>query len=207
MAKNIALDLDLDLAFLDETVSEGPSEKGAEKTGAIRDLVKMYLDKKAKVAFMEEELKKANGIVKELEESTIPTALENCGIQSVEILIDGNVYKLTVACELYVRIKETDRAAAFAFLRTHGCDSIKTQIIVNPTDSRTIDKSVRIKRMLAELDVNYSERNEIHHKTLTATMKRLLGFTPGSTGVVMLSNVPKNAFNIHNVNKAKIRGV
>ena len=133
----------------------------------------------------------------DLSRNKIPAIMQNAGLTEIKI---PSGQKLTVEDKLRVSIPEDEakQKAAFDFLIGNGFEeAIKTQAII-PDPNEWIIESLK------ELGLTFSKVSSVHHATLAAAFRDILGLKKGSVQRVSREEIPEY-FSLYMYKETKLK--
>lgn len=157
------------------------------------ELVRALLNSKMQVEEAEANLKILKENLRVLSEETIPSAMQELGLQSL-VLETGQ--KIKISQDVYAAIPENGKPAAYNWLADNGFGGlIKTEVAVEFGKSER-DKAVKFCARLLDQNMLPLMYESVHHSTLKAFLKEQI-----ANG----SNIPLELFGARPVWKAEIK--
>ncbi len=151
-----------------------------DKLDEIRALARTAQSLEMAVTEAEQRLNDLKRMRDRLIEGDLPELMDSVGIKSITVDAKGNLPEFTCAvktvysCNIGVNWEAERRRAAFDWLEDHGHGSlIKTEVSV-PFSREDRDRVARFVEMLAQSNVHYSVKENVHPSTMTAWLREMV---------------------------------
>lgn len=140
-------------------------------TSAIGVLMERLDELNAEEQKLTDELDSIKEQKRTLVEELIPEFMTNNGLSEIK-LADGR--KLSYKEEYFTHVSEANKPKAWAWFREHGFeDIIKSRFNIVYTAGQT-DKVLQCKEVLAEHNIDYTVKEDVHSSTLKSVVNRLI---------------------------------
>jgi len=163
-----------------------------EQLKLISDLAHRQVREEREVADLTASLKLATEKLRYVQEVLLPNAMQEAGFS--EFTLDSGE-GIEIKRDIHASISEERFPIAKAWLQENGYDGIIKHVVSLSFGKGENDAAEKAVTALVAEGFTPSDKESIHHSTLKATMKELLG-----NGV----DVPMEVFGIHEVVKAKV---
>jgi predicted nuclease with TOPRIM domain len=141
---------------------------------------------------LEEKLKEVNGRINELEQKTLPNAMYEKGMTSLEL---ANGYKLKIQENINCTVK--DMGKLIAFLDERGDSSLINTTMTLGKVPPEIGKMIA-NDLLTKYSVEASPEYKVHPMTLKAYFKRLCGIdSPDGTAALAVAEIDPEMVSVH----------
>ena len=167
-----------DLSFLEDS---GPAPTTA--TGELMEYVNNLDQINTEIADLEKQLDERKQVKRNLEESVIPSLLDQHGVSEIK-LSNGRV--VTVGEDLFCRLPEDieKRMAALAWLRENGAgDKIRSEAKIEEADQAMFDK-------LSAMGIGFAKVETVHPSSLKSWFKEVVGLKKGSMAIMQPDEIP-----------------
>lgn len=180
----------VDQFFDDSEKAAVPSDQALAR---VRSLVLLQLNLEDRIKALEEELDEAKQALLEVQETNLPSALQEYGMTEIRMADDSRV---TVKQEYYATIKEERKSEAFAWLEANGHqDLIKHDVTTSFTRGQD-DEARKVMELLADNNVDFVDKKHVHVQTLRAFVREQI-----EAG----NPLPLETFGVHVRQVAKIK--
>lgn len=164
----------------------------------LQAVCEQFIDKQSQIKELEEKLAQANSDLKLLSEETIPSMMEELGVEEIK-LKTGEI--ISTVMDVYASLASTNtdpeqKAAAMGWLNDNGYgDIIKVKVNAN-FGREEHDAAMQLFNDLAQQGYNVNYDENVHPATLKAFIKERL-----QAG----DNIPLSLFNANQYNKTVVR--
>lgn len=134
-------------------------------------MVSALLNAEAEVEKAEERLKMAKEVARVIREETIPSAMQELGLQNI-VLDTGQSVK--VVQEVYASIPESNKQQAYNWLETNNFGGIIKCDVVVPFGKGEKQDAQHLMEQIATMGYNSSYKESVHAQTLKAFLKEQL---------------------------------
>ena len=166
-----------------------------ENVTDLTELINKQLELEHEIIRLDDELKQRQYDLKMLSEETIPNVFLTLGISELS-LDDGSKVKVTPYYA--ASIKEENQVVAFEWLRDNDHDDLIKHEIKVGFGKGEDEEAAELKKTLAELNVNYTDKEFVHPMTLKAFVKEQV------ENVETAAEFPRETFSVYVGKKTKI---
>lgn len=161
-------------------------------------LAKSLVDSNDKIKSIEKELKEAKERSRYLREESIPTMMQEAGVESLTL---DTGQKLTIKKEIYASITEENKTKALGWLEAHGLSGIIKSVVKVEFNRGELSAANEVTERLSMINIGdrFLEpefKEHVHPTTLRATLK---------VEIAQGRPVPADLFSIRSVMEAKIK--
>jgi len=187
--------------FLDKA-----SDTSRMSVNELKELLGKYVDAFAQaqkdVEDAENALKIREGILRTLQEETIPEIMEQAGITTI-VLNDGQTISVKEEVFAHIPKNEEGQQECYKWLADNGLsDIIKNAVTI--VESETTKITPELLDRLTAMGVYYERSPTVSPQTLKAAFRELLGMKPGTICTLDVDKVPR-AFGLYRVSRADIK--
>lgn len=164
----------------------------------LQAICEKFIDQQSKIKQLEKELADANGELKILSEETIPSMMEELGVEEIK-LKTGEVISTVMDVYASLASANTDpeqKAAAMSWLTDNGYGDIIKVKVNTSFEREQHDAAMELFEKLSRDGYNVNFDESVHPATLKAFIKERL-----SAG----DNIPMSLFNANQYNKTVVR--
>lgn len=154
---------------------DGPDEVPQDKLEGIKHQVKRLRDLQLRLQDAEDLAKGLKASINEMEHRVLPDLMAEAGVPSLMVEADGNQPVLEIRSQPYYKAvlpaNDEDRAAAVQWLEDNGHGDLVKVELVSQFGRGDVDQARRVEKVLQEMEVSYSSRQNVPWQTLTAFVK------------------------------------
>lgn len=155
-------------------------------------LARALLDADQEVDNAEQELKDAKEKARVLREETIPSAMQELGLEELKL---STGQKLSIKQEVYASIPAANKVQAYDWLNDHGFGGLIKVEVTAQFGKGEQEEAVRLSEQLRAMGLQPSLDQSVHAQTLKAFLKEQLA---------MGTNIPLDLFGARPVWTAKL---
>ena len=155
-------------------------------------LARALLDADQEVDNAEQELKDAKEKARVLREETIPSAMQELGLEELKL---NTGQKLSIKQEVYASIPAANKGQAYDWLNDHGFGGLIKVEVTTQFGKGEQEEAVRLSEQLRAMGLQPSLDQSVHAQTLKAFLKEQLA---------MGTNIPLDLFGARPVWTAKL---
>lgn len=181
------------MSLLDEMARDAQALPSDMRLTQVAELAEEQLRLEREVEAMEEALSAKKQELLGISKGKLPALMMEIGVKEFK-LVDGS--KITIKPFVSAKIDDENREACFSWLTANGhADIIKHEISVKLGKGED-EVARQVAQAIAALGVTYTDKESVHHQTLTSFIKGVL-----ERG----EDFPLQMFNVYLGNEAKIK--